>query len=539
MSKREPDAFIVTKEEGQWDIVGKDVLNKYVIKTDVDSEGSKQIKSDGFDYNTLYEPLYDPEQLLELLELNTFHADCCDTVARDAGGRTWTLNGVEGEEGSDSTKKVAKTFLESVKDGINSILYKRNYDRRAMGYGVIEVIREGKSKSDVVNLSHMPAQHLRRAKDGVRVKQQIGNKTVWFILYGSDRDKNGKGLFDIHAEDGSEHPYNSLKPEERANELLWRMDYTPKSHYYGLAKIIPAIKAIWGDISRAEYNSAFFKNYGMPAFAVMVSGDFDAGITDPTDPDYDETKTLKYKISQQIKQVMKNPHSAVTILIPSEGEEGDVKIELKPLSVETKEASFRLFRKDNRDEVLAAHRVPGYRIGINETGALGGSNTGEATKIYKTSVIEPLQSDDEYDINLLLRNEFQVTDWKFAVSEIDIRDMAGDINIAEKLFNMASMTPRQMIQYFGERFGLKDDPGNPYLDEYYLNGQPLDNVFSNAGAEPPGTGNVLDKLEEDLLSGGEGDEGGDEDLELDGDESRAIKNAFNRVRSRVSAAVNR
>jgi PBSX family phage portal protein len=535
MSKGEPDAFIVTKDDGTWDVVEKADLDRYAIKADGDSDGSKQIKSDGFDYNALYEPLYDPNQLLELLELNTFHADCCDAVARDAGGRTWTLNGVEGKDGLESTKRIAKSFLESVKDGLNSILYKRNYDRRAMGYGVIEIIRENKSKSNVINLSHIPSQHLRRAEDGIRVKQQIGTTTVWFILYGSNKDHNGNGLFDIHSEDGTKHPYNSLNPEERANELLWRMDYTPKSHYYGLAKIVPAIKAIHGDISRAEFNTSFFKNYGMPAFAVTVQGDFDPGITDPNDPEYDETKTLKYKISQQLKQVMKNPHSAVTVLIPSEGQEGNVEVKIVPLSVETKEASFRLFRKDNRDEVLAAHRVPGYRIGINETGALGGSNTGEATKIYKTSVIEPLQSDDEYDINLILRNEFGVDDWQFAVSEIDIRDMAGDILIAEKMFNMASMKPRQMIRYFGERFGLKDDPDNPYLDEYYLNGQPLDAVFANVGVDPPGTGNVLGQLESDLTGGGEVDE----QDPMDGNESRAVKNAFNRLRNRVSVAVSR
>lgn len=537
-NKGNPDAFIITKEDGSWDIVDNDVLDKYAIKADVNSEGSKQIKTDGFDYNSLHEPLYDPEQLCELLELNTFHSDCCDTVARDAGGLGYTLNGVEGADGSEASKKRAEEFLNNITDGINTILYKRNYDRRAIGYGVIEVIREKRSKSNIVNLSHIPAQHLRRHKDGMRVKQQVNTKTVWFVLYGRNKDDRGRPV-DVHADTGEIHPYNSLGPDERANELLWRMDYTPKSHYYGMPKIIPAIRAIYGDLSRAEYNTAFFKNYGMPAFALMVSGDFDPGITDPTDPEYDETKTLKYKISQQIKEVMKNPHSAVSVLIPSEGEEGNVKIELKPLSVETKEASFRLFRKDNRDEILAAHRVPAYRIGINETGALGGSNTGEATRIYKNSVIEPLQSDDEYDITRLLRDEFEIKDWQFKISEIDIRDVAQDIQIAGQLFDRASMTPREMIQYFSERFGLKDDPGNPYLDDYYLHGQPLDSVHTNTGMEPPGTSQVLGRLEDDLLGGGESDDDSDEIQDMDGTEDRAIKNAFNRLRNRVQDAVSR
>ena len=64
-SKGVPDAFIVTTNDGGWDIVGRDVLEQYSIKADTDNEGSKQIKSDGFDYESLHEPLYDPELLCE------------------------------------------------------------------------------------------------------------------------------------------------------------------------------------------------------------------------------------------------------------------------------------------------------------------------------------------------------------------------------------------------------------------------------------------------------------------------------------------
>ena len=268
-------------------------------------------------------------------------------------------------------------FLDNIKPSINELLYRMNYDKRATGYGALELIREDKSKSIPVSISHISSYTLRRTKDGKRVKQRVGNKTVWFVIYGKNYDDNGN-LCDVHADTGEFYPYNSLSKEERANELLWTMEYTTKSKYYGLPKIIGAIQSIAGDLSRSKYNTSFFKNYGVPAFAVMVSGDFVDYDKEPDDPDYDETQTLKYKISKQLKEVMKNPHSAVTILVPSEGEEGNVEIELKPLSVDSKEASFRLFRKDNRDEIIHAHRVPPYKVGINETGSLGGSNIQEA-----------------------------------------------------------------------------------------------------------------------------------------------------------------
>jgi hypothetical protein len=218
----------------------------------------------------------------------------------------------------------------------------------------------------------------------------------------------------------------------------------------------------------------------------------------------------------------------MTILIPSEGEEGNVEVKIQPLSVETKEASFRLYRKDNRDEVLAAHRVPAYRLGINETGSLGGSNSAEANKIYKTSVLEPLQTDDEYDMNLLIREEFGFTDCEFHLKEIDISDFAGDVNIAEKMFNMASMKPREIIQYFGERFGLKDDPDNPFLDEYYLNGQPLELVWNPpSDVDPPGSASVLDSLEDSVIEGMEGSNASSENTVA------AVKTAFKRLKAKL------
>jgi len=87
-----------------------------------------------------------------------------------------------------------------------------------------------------------------------------------------------------------------------------------------------------------------------------------------------------------------------------------------------------------------------------------------------------------------------------------------------------------MIQYFGERFGLHDDPGNPYLDEYYLHGRPLDMVY-NESADPPGTGSILGEYDEDM--------GGLNDGLQEDNESGAFKNAFNWLRNRVSDAVSR
>ena len=54
------------------------------------------------------------------------------------------------------------------------------------------------------------------------------------------------------------------------------------------------------------------------------------------------------------------------------------------------------------------------------------------------------------------------------------------MSLAEFLFARAAMTPRELIDNFGGKFGLTAPDDNPYLDEYYLNNVPLEQVWNNA-----------------------------------------------------------
>lgn len=518
------ESFIVTKDEkGEHNLISSEILEQYSIKADVNADGTKQIKTDGWNYNQLLEPLYDPQKLAELLDLYTYHELCCDAVASDSCGHGYTFNpSAAVETGVEFDNSDVLSFFENLEPGINEILYERMYDRRAIGYGAIEIVRESTSDSAIVSLQHIQAHTLRRHKDGFRVKQKVGTQEVWFVLYGKNIiDGN---YVDVDADTGEIAEYNSLPSEKRANELLWTEEYTPRTPYYGRPRIVGSLPAIQGDLSRASYNNSFFSNYGVPAFAVTVTGDFVDYDLEPDDPDYDYTKTLKYKISQQLKEVMKHPHSAVTILVPSEGEEGNVEVNLQQLSVDSKEASFRLYRSDNRDEVINAHKVPPYRVGVNITGTLGGNNSEISDEIYKDGTINPLVKVNEDDINLLLRNEFGVYDWKFQLEGINRKDTNAEYVIAKDLVEHAAMTPNELRTYFGETFGLT--PSNdPLLDKFYMNGKLLED---NSIDLPVANDMVLNQLEDTLW-------GVDGEQETENSEDSAIQEAFksiNRVRSR-------
>lgn len=499
-------AFVVTKKGDEYDLVPWSVLEKYSIKEDNTSGDkipqSKDISDeDNFDYQKFKKPQFDLRQLCDLLDYNTYHRRCCEVVAQDASGYEYNIEPIDSDEDNTESfldqKEFIEQFIQNLYTPINTTLYRFCYDKRAMGCAAIEVLREGDSNSAISDLRHITVYNMRLHRDGVRILQREGTRKRWFILYGKNYTPDGVP-FDVNCDTGEMVEYGSLKPSERANEIIWGQDYSPHNIDYGSAKVIPLIKVIYGDLSRDRYNQSFFENYGMPSYAVTVTGDFDAG-PQPGDPDYVYEQTFEYQIKQQLQNVVDQPYSSVILMIPSI--EGDVGVNLQPLNIGSggEEAGFRLFRADNRDEILAGHGVPPYRIGISVEGSLGGNVSSESSVIYTTSIIQPIKKMNEDLLNNLFYTEYvhqkrinkepyvvsgKYLNWVFKIAEIDKRDYQQDLYNAKELFQMGAITPRQITETLGKPFKAFADPNNPLLDEYYVNGVPMKNLFMNDGTEP-------------------------------------------------------
>lgn len=480
------DSFVVTVDkEDNIHLIDHLELDKYSLKAQMDKDGSKQVPADELLVGqSILEPKYNPYYLVQLLDLYSYHSACVDAVSVDATGISYTLKPVENVEPVEAEKTRLEEVLTNSTPSINTNLQRMVYDRRSIGYGAIEVIRESTSKSDIKRLKHIPAHTLRRHTDLKRVVQVINGKKVWFVIYGKNYDKEGN-LCDIDADDGSFHPYNTLPPERKANELLWTMEYAPGTDYYGRPPIISCLGSIKGDISAVRYNYSFFENYGMPKFAITVTGDFADYDVEPDDPDYDYTKTLKYRISEQIREVIKNPHSAICITIPSEGEEGNVDLKITPLSVQTEEGHFRMYRKDTRDEVIHSHHVDPSRLGIYDAGSLNGTNSDNTMASYKYGTIAPIKAECEALINQIAK-ELEVTSWRFSIEDVAPIDYAKDLALADFLFARGAMTIKDLIDNFGSKFGLdiEGEEEDYYLNARYLNNVPLEMVWNQTEDNP-------------------------------------------------------
>lgn len=476
----------MTVKDDNYQLIDQLELNKYAMKAQVDpATGSKftQTEAELKGYSIL-DPKYNPDNLVKLLDIYTYHSACVEAVSIDSTGINYTLKPVEGVEPVDAEKERFLTVLNNSTPSINTHLQRMVYDRRSIGYGALEIIRESTSKSDIVRLNHIPAHTLRRHADQKRVLHiNSAGKKVWFVIYGKNYNEDGEPC-DIDADTGEFKPYNTLAPHQRANELLWSMEYAPGTDYYGRPPIISCLGPIKGDVSAVRYNNSFFENYGMPKFAITVTGDFADYDLDPADPEYDYTKTLRYRIGEQIKEVIKNPHSAICITIPSEGEEGNVDLKITPLSVQTEEGHFRLYRKDTRDEVIHAHHVDPSRLGIYDAGNLNGTNANQTSNSYKYGTIAPIKAECEALVNLI-GEELEVTSWKFSIEDVAPVDYQDDLKLADFLFARGAMTIKDLIDNFGSKFGLDyEDEDDYYLNARYLNNVPLEKVWNNVENNP-------------------------------------------------------
>ena len=174
-------------------------------------------------------------------------------------------------------------------------------------------------------------------------------------------------------------------------------------------------------------------------------------------------------------------------------------MQITPLSVQTEEGHFRMYRKDTRDEVIHAHHMDPSRLGVFDAGNLNGSNSESTMASYKYGTIAPIKSECESLVNLIAE-ELGVLTWKFSIEEVAPIDYTKDLALADFLFARGAMTIKELIDNFGGKFGLTmEDPDDYYLNARYINGQPLENIWNQTEQNPMlEVDSILESLEDEL-----------------------------------------
>jgi len=417
---------------------------------------SEQLPEDPFSYadgqSGLQTPPYALEQLAAQLEGNSLHYRCVKQKSSDTVGRGFTLRGRDGietpsAEGEDRWGEFVAS-VENDERGDESLKERvvwAHEDLESIGWGILEVSRRGDGTPD--GLWHVPAATIRAHRDGRRFAQLRGGKAVWFKRFGLEGS--------VNRTDGGWSTPGATPVSLRGNELIVVRNYTPRSALYGLPDHIPAMAALAGWRAQAEFNVRFFDNQAIPSYAVIVEG-------------ADVSPAFEERILDHFRAIKGDPHR--TIVIPVPGLPGDeatqVKVRFERLSVEVKDASFRLYKQDNALEICIAHGVPPYRIGWPLLGSLGGATAEEMTQVYLDSIVQPRQETWEQRLTraLLGPKGLAIPDRVLKANELDTRNELRDLEKAKGLWELGAITPVGVQRYFG--MDERTDPaGELYIDQ--------------------------------------------------------------------------
>ena len=221
--------------------------------------------------------------------------------------------------------------------------------------------------------------------------------------------------------------------EDEANDMIYEIKYNIFSDFYGIPDIIPAMKAVLGDILQAEFNIAHFENGAIPAYMIIIEG-----------ADLDDN--LEKLIEDFFKHEMKGSTAqGKTFILPVPIEGVTVKIER--ISPEVSEGSYKIYHELSIDEVLMADGVPPVRAFLTKSGSLGRDQAKEMNRIYKESVADPLQRRLERLINKWIVEAFEVTDWVFKLNRLSFDEREVASLAAERLSKTQALSKNEIRRF--------------------------------------------------------------------------------------------
>jgi PBSX family phage portal protein len=420
-------------------------------------------------YN-LMTPPFNPRVLANLGTVNTYHNVCCRKKATDVAGLGFTLEPI-GEDPNQDHFDTLLAFFNASSPTFENMLSNAQQDYEQVGWGIVELIRTGGLAQGLPQrLNQLPSQTFRIHKEKNKFMQSWwGFDRRWFKMIGYQND--------VDMNTGEEYELGELNASIRANEVIYNTNYSSFTTYYGMPPHIPAIRTIIGDQAAVDYNVAFFRNFGIPSYAIFVTGNFEDNEVKDEQGEGTGQSELQMGLEKQLKNIIGNPQSSMVVAIPSgDADTAPVQVTFEKLAADVKESSFRLYRMDNRDEIIVAHEMDPYRVGIVQVGGLGGNIAPEAAINYKVGTIKPRQRVWEAFINKhIIWDEFgfNFDDYSFKLQEMetDSTSKEDEINNFQNLFNMSAITPLQVISHFADELNIEITPemkAMPCLNTYYI-----------------------------------------------------------------------
>lgn len=307
-----------------------------------------------------------------------------------------------------------RDWLESLndEDSFTTTMEKVFTDLQATGNGYLEIGRT--VRGEIGYVGHIPSttMRVRRLRDGF--VQVIGNKVVYFRNFGATNP-------------------NPLGTDARPNEIIHFKEYSPLNTFYGVPDIMSAVASLHGDQLASQYNIDYFQNKATPRYVVTLKG---AKLSAEA-----EDKMFRF-----LQTGLKGQnHRTLYIPLPGDSDTNKVEFKMDPVENGVQEASFKEYRKQNRDDILVAHQVPLSKLGGGDSSAIAAALAQDRT--FKEQVARPAQRALEKIINKIIREKTDILEFKF--NELTLTDEIAQSQILERYVKTQILLPDEAREVLG------------------------------------------------------------------------------------------
>jgi len=339
-------------------------------------------------------PPLDLTELQNCYKESTWHKACVDAKRDAVVGYEIGLKPSDrlpkDAKPNDEQREIARQFLTSASPDVplEFVLKAAWIDYENLGFCTLEV---GRNKlSDLPErLFYMPAATTRIHRDDPVTRQTIELKRRDFPLF------------------------NAPGRERGVNEVLRIMAPNFRSSYYGLPDHVAVIAAILGDIYARNFNLNRFKSRMLTNWAIAFNGTIGT-----------ETKA---RIKEYFQDAVESGDVPDPLLLETGATGPDAGVKFQRLSDEIKDASFVIYRRCNREEISAVHRVPPNKI--TAFGDVKFQTSPEQAEQFRDEVVIPRQRLLEFHLNRVLET-LGVTDWVVSLPVADLTEDAQEANRA-------------------------------------------------------------------------------------------------------------
>lgn len=477
------DSFIVTSDKDKKLYIRKNSAFKSLYDSEIRLTESAQRKENK--YGLKFKTPVCPSSFVTFLTRNNWvFKACARRVANDCVKNGFDIvnrTGIDEVVDVEAKQEVINWFNRmpySITDTVRDSIY----NIETGGNCGIEIVRENGLDSAMQYLTNFDVDNVKLCTDDKRLVQTIDGEDTFFIIYGKNYENGQKQYLNRETGEWSSTP---LYKDVEAHEVLWFYDHDRGANEYGVPGIFSGLRTIEMEIGRQDYIIDFFINFGMPAWVVTITGSFydeedKRYIDGKLNPNFDITKTLRYKIGQQIQEIIDGGrHGAIVMSFPTTIGQEPVKVTITPLATDVKEASFRGLREDDGEEICGMMGVDSNLIFGSKTGVMGNNAMQEILLSHNDNKVKPRQSTIANGITRLLLFENDTT-FKHDISTLRYKLLDFiEQNITEaverdaKLVQQGLMKRREFLSKYSKALNISADDDNELLDEYCINGVPL------------------------------------------------------------------